>query len=108
MDLYERVTYDGCFYVDSFVYNPDNGLVIVDFLGNPDLPDIVRVLEFTNVRDYTENRQKDWSENMIQSVIGIDIDDKYPDASGIRYEITMDEVIVKLTTADAPVIINLQ
>lgn len=105
MNLYERVTYDGCFYVDSFVYNPDKGQVIVDFLGNPDLPDIVRVLEFTNVRDHTENRTKDWSEDLIQSVIGID---EYPEATGICYHIIMDEVIVKLTTADAPVIIDLE
>lgn len=105
MDLYKRVTCGGCFYVDSFVYNPDNGQVIVDFLGNPDLPDIVRVLEFTNVRDYTENRTKDWSENYIQSVIGVD---EYPEATGVFYHIIMDEVIVKLTTADTPVIIDLQ
>ena len=105
MNLHDKVTKSGCFYIDSIERDIEHGRIAFNFLGNPDLPEIVRVLKFRSVHDFSEQWETEVTKDLIQSIIGIE---EYPGPAGVRYEIVLDEVVIGFTSGDEPVVIDLQ
>jgi len=104
MSLYDRVTKWGCFYVDTIERDVEQGQLTFNFLGNPDLPEIVRVLKFSGVQGFSEQREPRFTKELIQSIIGIE---QYPGPTGNRYEIVLDEAVIEFISNEEPVVIDL-
>lgn len=99
MGLYERVAHGNTFYIADIVRDAERGCLTLNFLGDPDQPEVVRALTFMGVRDFSEQWEEDRIESLIQSLIGLE---ESPQSDGIHYEIILDEVVMTFTTREQP------
>jgi len=104
MGLYHRVAHGNTFYIADIVRDTERGRLTLNFLGDPDQPEVVRVLTFTGVRDFSEQWEEDRIESLIQSLIGLV---ESPQSDGIHYEIILDEVVMTFTTREQPQAVDL-
>src|SRR5689334_12391543 len=102
--LYERVSWGNVFYLDRIERDAGRGTLTFFFLGNPDLPDVVRVLEFRGVRGLSELREAPTTENLIGQLIGIQ---EEAQADGVRYEVILDEAVLWFTSDETPRVTDL-
>ncbi len=104
MSLYNRVAHGNVFYIHSIERDIEQGRLRFHFLGDPEKPDIVRTLTFTGVREFSEQREEDFIEDMWQSVIGLN---ERLQSGEVEYEIILDEVVMNFATSEQPEVVDL-
>ena len=96
MELEEKVMKNNVFYFH--IVENENSCLKVKFLGDPEKPDIVRILTFSNIQDYREEWY-DKDETCIEMLIGLH---EEPKEKGVDYMFHTDQREIFFYTETEP------
>jgi hypothetical protein len=103
MEILERVTRGLAAYIYSIDYSPEKKRISIKFVKSPQEPLIDRILIFSNIQQFSDERNWDEIEDngYLDLLIGLD---EYPERSGVKYVVHTDQREIIFVTDRQPVL----